>query len=47
MNLFSFLPFRLLLLATGKLFPSISKIGQNNPAIAVEGYISAYSKCNF
>ena len=46
-NLFSFLPFSLLPLATGNIYPSISKIGQHNLAIAFEGYISTYSKCDF
>ena len=44
---FSFLPFLLLPLATGIICPGISKIGQHNPAIAFEGYISTYSKCDF
>ena len=46
-NLFSFLPFPLLPLATGRVYHSLSKIGQHNPAIAFEGYISTYSKCDF
>ena len=36
-----------LALATGNVYPSISKIGQYNPAIAFEGYISTYSNCDF
>ena len=39
--------FQLLPLATGKIYPSISKNGQHNPVVALEGYISAYSKCDF
>ena len=46
-NLFSFLPFLLLPLATGNVYHSLSKIGQHNPAIAFEGYISTYSKFDF
>ena len=45
--MFSFSPFRLLPLAKGKVYPSISKIGQHNPAINLEGYIVVYSKCDF
>ena len=41
MNLFSFLPFQLLPLATWQVYPSILKIGQHNTAIALENYISA------
>ena len=29
------------------IYPNISKIGQHNPAIALEGYISAHAKCDF
>ena len=47
MNLLSFSPFSLLPLAMGKVYPSISKKGQHNPAIALEGYISAYSSVIF
>ena len=46
-NLLSFVPFLLLPLATGNVYPSISKIGQHNPALTFEGYISTYSKCDF
>ena len=46
-NLFSYLPFSLLPLATRNLYPSISKIGRHNPAITFEGYISIYSECDF
>ena len=45
--MFSFLPFWLLPLATGKVYPSISKIGQHNPAIALKITFSAYFKCDF
>ena len=46
-NLFSFLSFSLLPLATGNIYSSISKIGQHNPTTAFEGYISKYSDCDF
>ena len=49
MNLFLFLSFQLLPLSMGNKYPSISKIGQgqHSPALALESYISAYSKCGF
>ena len=47
MNMFSFLPFQLLPSATGKKYPSISKIGHYNPAIALEDFIFAYYKYDF
>ena len=43
-NLFSFLDFSLLPLATGKIYPATSKIRQHNLAVAFEDYISTYSK---
>ena len=39
MNLISFLPFQLFPLATGKVYPDISKIA-HNPFLAFKGYIS-------
>ena len=46
-NLLWSLPFSLLPLATGNLYPSISKIGRHNLAKTFEGYISTYSECDF
>ena len=37
----------LLPLATVKVYPSSSKIGQKNPGIALKDFISAYFKCDF
>ena len=45
MNLISFLPYQLLALATGKVYPDISKIGLHNPVIAFKVYISVH-KCD-
>ena len=42
-----FTSYHLLPLATVKVYPSSSKIGQKNPGIALKDFISAYFKCDF
>ena len=44
---FIFTSYHLLPLATGKDYPNISKIGQQNPGITLKDFISAYFNCDF
>ena len=47
MNMFYFFFSQILPSATGKVYPSISRIAFCNPDISLEGYMIAYPKCDF